>query len=760
MRIKISLSLILILQAFSVFPQKTDPYFTDSGGFGRILTDNDLITLWWCEGAYKLMKDTPPPKIRSNTIRLKAAGNEYEPFQLIFKAADTLRNLYISIDNLTGPGGEISADNFGLRLVDYVRISKPTDSYAYPGYWPDPLPLLNDSIELYPGENTTIWFNLYIPPLSKAGNYNTLIRLRSDTWTAEIPLTVKVWDFSLPESSSIRSGFGLSVDKIADYHNISDSTDLALTFDMYMQAFRDYKISPYSFYYLSQINTHTEGVYWKGAYYDSEVKYDGKYSLRAEDNSFTADPGIVYKRLIEVNGVADYTLSWTSMSSYKDQQFTVVVEGFNSGDSLLLFETKADAFYSDTIWKTGRYRIGKFGEDVTKIRLSLYPVFRTGSGENTGIIWFDNLGLKASSADLNLLEGGDFEINTDSINVKLDFSAFDRAAERYLDEFGFNAFRLNLEGMGSGTYFSRNEGIFEGFKSGTPEYNRLMSQYLVQIQDHLSEKGWLGKEYIYWFDEPGEKDYPFVRDGMELIKGSAPNLTTFLTENEPGPEIMDVTDITCTILNRVDTAKVREVTRNGGQYWSYICTGPRSPWISEFIDHDAINLRMWLWMSYAYHLDGILIWSTNYWTSRSASEPGYLQNPWTEAASYVQGYGWPLGKQTSWGNGDGRFWYPPNRNPNTDKRTYIEGPVPSIRLEFLRQGIEDYEYLVMLESLIKENPNLGKNLVKRANELLAIPGEIFTDGKTYTKNPALLYDHRQKVAELIERINKSLNPLP
>lgn len=756
MRIKLSLLLVLTLNLFVVFPQKTDPYFKDSGGFGRVLINSDLITLWWCEGAYKLMKDTPLPQKKSNTIKLKAAGNEYEPFQLVINTTDTISNLNISIDNLISSDSEISSDNFTLRLVDYVRVSKPTDSYAYAGYWPDPLPLLGDSITINPGENKTIWFNLYIPASSKPGTYNTIIKLRSRAWSAEVPLTLDVWDFDLPDTSSIRSGFGLSVDKIAAYHNISDSTDLNKTFDLYMQAFRDYKISPYSFYYLSQIKKRTEGVSWKGGFYDSEVKYDGIYSMRTEDNSFTEDPGLVYTRLIEVNSTDNYTLKWISRSSSENQQFTAVIEAYNSSDSLLLFETRADAFSSDTTWKSGKYTFGKFGDDVAKIRLSLYPVFRTGTGENTGIMWFDNVQLNASSSGLKLMEGGDFEINTDSINIQLDFTLFDRAAKRYLDEFGFNAFRLNLEGMGGGTYFSLTDGVFEGFRSGTLEYEKLMAQYLAQIQDHLAENGWLGKEYIYWFDEPGEKDYPFVRDGMELIKRSAPGLTTFLTENEPGPDIMDVTDITCTILHRVNPAKVREVTKNGGQYWSYICTGPKSPWISEFIDHDAINLRMWLWMSYAYRLNGILIWSTNYWTSRSATEPGYLQNPWTEVASYVQGYGWPLGKQTNWGNGDGRFFYPPNRSPNTDKSTYIEGPVPSIRLEFLRQGIEDYEYLVMLESLIKENPGLNKTLVKKATELLSIPGEIFTDGKTYTKNPALLYNHRQKVAELIERINKSL----
>ena len=303
--------------------------------------------------------------------------------------------------------------------------------------------------------------------------------------------------------------------------------------------------------------------------------------------------------------------------------------------------------------------------------------------------------------------------------------------------------------MGSGTYYSRKEGVFEGFVQGTEEYEKLMGKYLSQFEEHLEEKGWLGKEYVYWFDEPGEKDYPFVREGMELIKKSAPGITTFLTENDPGPEIMDVTDVTCTIWHRIDPKKAKQVREGGQEYWSYLCTAPKAPWVSEFIDHDAINLRIWLWMSYAYRLNGILIWSSNYWTSRDASPPGYLQNPWEEPASFVQGYGWPLGKQTVWGNGDGRFWYPPNRDPNNDKKTYIEGPVPSIRLEFLRQGLEDYEYFVMLEKILNTNKTLSENQKKKISRLLVIPATIFIDGKTYTKNPGDLLEYRKQLAKML-----------
>jgi hypothetical protein len=269
------------------------------------------------------------------------------------------------------------------------------------------------------------------------------------------------------------------------------------------------------------------------------------------------------------------------------------------------------------------------------------------------------------------------------------------------------------------------------------------------MQANLEKNGWLGKEYIYWFDEPNEVDYPFVKETNALIKKYAPGITTFLTEHVAGQDISDVTDISCTIWHKLDHDKIKKMNEAGLEYWSYLCCWPKSPWLSEFIDLDAINLRMWLWGSWKHQLKGILVWETTYWNSTAASPEGYLQNPWEEAMSYVTGYGWPLGKQTIWGNGDGRFFYPLNRDPNNDQRAFTGKPVPSMRLELLRDGIEDYEYFKILEKAIQTAPKSKAALAAKAKELLSIPASIYTDEKTYSKNPQDVLNYRKKLAEMI-----------
>lgn len=748
------ISLLLLFFPSKLISQQTDPYFRESGGFGYNLGGGPDYSLWWCEGAYKIMKDSPVPQAEGDTIKLQAAGNEYEPFQVVFNPEGYTDSMQIRITDLWDGQNSINSASIELRKAEYVYISKPTDSYGFTGWWPDPLPLTGDYFNAEPGKNLTFWITVYVAPGTYPGNYTGNLIISWPDETIELPVMVSVWNFSLPEVPTIRSGFGLSVDKIIAYHNLSDPKDIDSTFGLYMNEFRKYRISPYYFYALSPVTETISGIEWEGGIFDSDNQRSGKYSLRIVDDDPVAVISSSTKGLIPVVGGSEYLLKWEARTGEDKQQFCILVECYDKEGDNMIFENRMDAFTGTTRWKSYSMKLGITGENIAFVKILLFPAFRTVQGEFTGTTWFDNITLTSGSEGRNILSQGDFEVNADSISIALDFSLFDKAATKYLDGYGFNSFRLDLKGLGSGTYYSRKDGSFTGFRQGTDEYKKLMKSYLGQIENHLKLKGWLGKEYVYWFDEPGRQDYPFVREGMEVIKEGAPGINTFLTENDPGPEIMDVTDITCTIWHRINPSKARSVIENGNEYWSYLCTAPKYPWLSEFIDHDAINLRMWLWGTWSYGLNGILIWSSNYWTSRSASPAGYLQNPWEEPASFVQGYGWPLGKQTQWGNGDGRFFYPPNRNPGNDNNVYIEPPVPSIRLEFLRQGIEDYEYFTILKHLLESNPGIDSIIVTDARNLLDIPPSVFSDGETYTLNPADLFEYRSRLAEMIMLITE------
>ena len=77
---------------------------------------------------------------------------------------------------------------------------------------------------------------------------------------------------------------------------------------------------------------------------------------------------------------------------------------------------------------------------------------------------------------------------------------------------------------------------------------------------------------------------------------------------------------------------------------------------------------------------------------------------------WVSGYSTPKGAKRPWGNGDGRFMHPPQDAANANPAgPVLDGPVDSIRWEMLCDGIEDYEYLTILERLLKAKQRTMKN---------------------------------------------------
>jgi hypothetical protein len=750
---------IIILAALWGFAQSPLLAASEKSGYGYLVQGGPPCAVWWAEGAYKIMKTDPVPSAQGPVIRLSAAGNEYEPFLLVLRPETRLNNVRIAAGPLrTEKGEEIQASGISVARVEYVKVTTPTDDRGAAGWWPDPLPLYDGPFTACAGENHPLWITVRVPKTAAPGLYRGDVVLTADGWSCAVPVELRVRNFSLPDKSSVRSSFGIVTSDIMAYHNLETREELEKVTDLYYANMREHRVAPTSPFDLYPMKIAVSGVYWKGGEFVAEGAHGGRRALKIVDDDTAQNVAAAYDAAIPVGGHRPLRLGFWARTGAKDQLYTVLFEAHDAEGRWIPGANVLSVFSGATEWKREVIELPSLPDEARSLRLTLFATFRDHSGKATGTAWFDDIMLEAAprgpDARLdNLLPGGDFEMPVEGMKVAVDFTEFDRGARRYLDEFGFTAYDLSLLGLGTGSFYSRVAGIFAGFRQGSPEYDAVLSQYLRQVEDHLARNGWLGREYIYWFDEPGEKDYPFVREGMLNIRKNAPRLTRFITEHEPGPAIMDVSEISCTIFHRVDPKAVADLVTKGREFWSYLCTGPKSPWVTLFIDHPAVNLRMWLWMTYAWKLHGILVWRANYWNSSTLFPPETLQNPWADPMSYTVGYGVPFGQVRHWGNGDGRFLYPPNRNPGKDKTKYLCGPVHSVRWEILREGIEDYEYFVMLDRLVKEARAKGRDakLVAEAAGLLEIPPAIFKSGQDYTKDPLDLLRYRDKVAAMIER---------
>lgn len=347
----------------------------------------------------------------------------------------------------------------------------------------------------------------------------------------------------------------------------------------------------------------------------------------------------------------------------------------------------------------------------------------------------------------------------DPPRAEVDFSAFDKAMTYAQEKYHFNTFMLPVHGMGGGTFHERYEPAIGKYTEKTPQYQAMFSSYVRQLEEHLRAKGWLPMAYVYWFDEPDPKDYEFVTAGMERLRRYAPGLRRMLTE-EPNDKLKAPVDIWCPVSPNYNHERAEKERAKGAIFWWYVCCGPKAPYCTLFIDHPATELRVWLWQTWQRRIQGVLIWSTNYWTS-DAAYPDKPQNPYEDPMSYVSGYSTPKGVKLPWGNGDGRFLYPPlaAATPGKSPGPVLEGPVSSIRWEMLREGVEDYEYLVMLRELVdRRRQRLSPEQLRQYEALLETPPEITKDMTHFTTDPRPIHHRRAKIAQAIELLGKMESP--
>ncbi len=749
----------------SVFEQEVERFaattsFTVSSlyaaDFGHLCGSDSSCDWWWCDSTYKISKERPAPGKQTMipVAEMSAAKGEYESVQLVLRPKRDLKDVTWKVV----AADDMLAKNINLLEVAYHYVKHPTDYSGCVGWWPDALPPVKAATDLKAEENHPIWVILNVPRDARAGVYKfRVVATAAGGKKFAFPIRLRVYDFEISRQPHLESGFGVRLNNIVRYHNLKTIEEKRKVWDLYMQNFREHRMCPFNFAPLDPIHVDFAGITWVGGEIVEEQPAEGKMCLKLVDNDQTRTVSCQTDYHIPVVPGKTYRLSWSARTEKAGQKYLVTFNTYDGSDQWISGSNIDMAFAGETSWKreTKTIVVTDYSPKARFVVLYFRPTLWTEKGEYVGTAWFDDISLvEVGKEDEPLVKNGGFEMPNEAARVKLDFSRWDEQARKYLDNYGFSSFVLSLHGMGSGTFHSRRYGQIGPFKQGSDGYRRLFKEYCTKLQDHLEHNGWLNKAYIYWFDEPQPNDYDFVREGMQEIKLAGPKLRRMLTE-EPVESLFGAVDLWCPVLHNHRPEICRERQQKGETIWWYVCCSPRAPYPGLFIDHDAIDLRMWLWMTWKWQVQGILIWDTTYWTSPCAfPDPKNLQNPWEDPMGYVSGFGYPAGYINYWGNGDGRFFYPPNRDVNNDKAKYVQGPVTSIRWEMLREGLEDYEYFWTLRDTIEKARKQGKpaELITQAELLLEIPQHIITDKTHFTRDPQRLYEHRHRLAEMIEKL--------
>ncbi len=165
--------------------------------------------------------------------------------------------------------------------------------------------------------------------------------------------------------------------------------------------------------------------------------------------------------------------------------------------------------------------------------------------------------------------------------------------------------------------------------------------------------------------------------------------------------------------------EVKKRQAQGEDFWWYTCVA-NSPVMSYYVEAMPISMRMYSWMQYEYGIEGVLYWDVVHW--------GELADPYEDIQYY------------EYGGGEGLLLYP---GAKYGQKT----PISSIRLEQLRAGQQDYEYLYMLDAYM-----LANSASVTATELVAKIGENFYDGAytLVTASEAKLEDYRISILDILQ----------
>ena len=159
---------------------------------------------------------------------------------------------------------------------------------------------------------------------------------------------------------------------------------------------------------------------------------------------------------------------------------------------------------------------------------------------------------------------------------------------------------------------------------------------------------------------------------------------------------------------------------NGYELWNYVACEPKytSPYQNILLFNDGTEGRTMFWTTYMQGATGFLYWHVSYYDA---------------AGNTTYAMRCPFSKT---GPGDGILIYPGSAYNQLD-------PIPSIRLLNMRDGIEDYQLLTMLEEA------LG---AEYADDLVS---HIVTSSVTYTRNDDVVYNVHAHLLRALEEASRS-----
>ncbi len=311
----------------------------------------------------------------------------------------------------------------------------------------------------------------------------------------------------------------------------------------------------------------------------------------------------------------------------------------------------------------------------------------------------------------------------DADKLRFDFSAFDKWAEVFWNTGRMDALETGFVArFGEGGWAS-NEVVLRDFPVQEQSTNRrvtvagekFLPQFLPSLEDHLREKGWLEKTIFHIADEPSNHNIMSWREASQYVHRHAPALRRI--DAIETTYCFDRLEVWVPKLDHLATwyDTYRRAQNQGYELWFYtVGIFQKGSHPNKTADVPLIESRLLHWLNYRFGLKGYLHWGFNQWTDDPFEAPGRH-------------------------NGDGWHVYPKK-----------DGLLCSLRWEQMRNGLQDYEYLWMLEDKIaKMKAGLGDRLsiIDPSRRGVEIASQVVKTMSTYSIDPHVLYAAKKQIID-------------
>jgi hypothetical protein len=282
-----------------------------------------------------------------------------------------------------------------------------------------------------------------------------------------------------------------------------------------------------------------------------------------------------------------------------------------------------------------------------------------------------------------------------------------------------------------------NLGIFDAASRGGAAASNTQAG-LRTAYDQARALGILDHAYIYGFDECKPEMFPLLEKTAQALRREFPDallMTTSYDHSYGMDTVAKTMDAWCPLTPSFKPDQAARARAAGKWVWWYICCGPHHPHANMFIEYPAIEGRLLMGaMTAKQRPDGFLYYQISIWNSRKPITGG----PFTD---------WDPRSWTTY-HGDGSWTCV---GPGGT-------PLPTIRLENFRDGLEDYAYAVILEAIIRRreanSASLsadGKEWLTEAKAALLPPEALVKSMTDYSREPEKLYAWRNRLGDLIDR---------